>query len=202
MRNTSDSVTLRNEYILERIKSIKGEHPFWGYRRVWPYLRYMDGLIVNKKRIYRQMRENNLTVKPNIRLIAKRLSERPKPRADRPKQWRGIDMTKALSNTGWVYVVIVLYWYTKKTMGHYSGKQARTAEWLEALEKGLNIELPEGVRGRELKLISDNGSQPTSLSFIKACSNLEVEQVSTSYNNPNRNADTERMVRTMKEGLF
>ena len=36
--------------------------------------------------------------------------------------------------------------------------------------------------------MSDNGSQPTSLSFMKACSNLEVEQVFTSYNNPKGNA--------------
>jgi len=52
------------------------------------------------------------------------------------------------------------------------------------------------------EVISDNGSQPTSLSFMKACSNLEVQQVFTSYNNPKGNADTERMIRTMKEELF
>ncbi len=202
MRSKSDSVTIRNEYLLERIKDIKAEHPFWGYRRVWAYLRYIDELIVNKKRVYRLMREYNLTVKPNPRLIAKRVSERLKPRPDRPGQWWGIDMTKLLTNTGWVYVVIVLDWYTKKIVGHYSGRQARTTEWLEALEKGLNREFPGGVRGHGLKLMSDNGSQPTSLSFIKACSNLEVEQVFTSYNNPKGNADTERMIRTMKEELF
>jgi putative transposase len=202
MRNTSYSVTLRNEYVLERIKDIKGEHPFWGYRRVWAYLRYIDGLIVNKKRVYRLMRENNLTVKLNTRLIAKRVSERPKPKPVRPKQWWGIDMTKVMTESGWVYVVIVLDWYTKKIVGHYSGRQARTAEWLEALEKGLNREFPQGVRGYELKIMSDNGSQPTSLSFMKACSNLEVQQVFTSYNNPKGNADTERMIRTTKEELF
>ena len=37
---------------------------------------------------------------------------------------------------------------------------------------------------------------------MKACSNLEVEQVFTSYNNPKGNADTERMIRTIKEELF
>ena len=37
MRKSSNSVTLRNEHILKRIKDIKGEHPFWGYRRVWAY---------------------------------------------------------------------------------------------------------------------------------------------------------------------
>jgi transposase InsO family protein len=202
LRSKSDSVAIRNHYILERIKSIKKEHPFWGYRRVWAYLRYIDGLIVNKKRIYRLMRENNLTVKPNTRLIAKRVSERPKPRANRPKQYWGIDMTKVLTNTGWVYVVIVLDWYTKKIVGHYSGKQARTKEWLHALNKALNRKYPQGVRGNSLKLISDNGSQPTSLTFMKACSNLEVRQVFTSYNNPKGNADTERMIRTMKEEFF
>jgi transposase InsO family protein len=202
MRKPSHSVTLRNEYILKRIKDIKGDHPFWGYRRVWAYLRYIDGLIVNKKRVYRLMREHNLTVKPNTRLIAKRVSERPKPRPERPHQWWGIDMTKVMADSGWVYVVIVLDWYTKKTVGHYSGRQARSREWLEALEKGLNREYPQGVRGNGLKLMSDNGSQPTSLSFMKACSNLEVEQVFTSYNNPKGNADTERMIRTIKEELF
>ena len=110
MRKQSYSVTLRNEHLVIKIKNIKADHPFWGYRRIWAYLKYIDGLIVNKKRVYRLMREHNLTVKPNTRLIAKRISERPKPRADKPKQWWGIDMTKVMSNTGWVYVVIVLDW--------------------------------------------------------------------------------------------
>ena len=202
MRNSSDSVTLRNEDVLEKIKDIKADHPCWGYRRVWAYLRYIDGLLVNKKRVYRLMREHNLTVKPNPRLIAKRVSERPKPRPNKPREWWGIDMTKVITNTGWVYVVIVLDWYTKKIVDHYSGTRATSVEWLEALEKGLNREFPGGVRGHELKLMSDNGSQPTSLSFMKACSNVGVEQVFTSYNNPKGNADTERMIRTMKEELF
>jgi len=202
MRKPSDSVALRNEYLLERIKDIKGEHPFWGYRRVWAYLRYIDELIVNKKRVYRLMREHNLTVRPNPRLIAKRVSEKPKPRPDSPNQWWGIDMTKVMTDSGWIYVVIVLDWYTKKIVGHYSGIRATNREWMEALEKGLNKEFPGGVRGHELKLMSDNGSQPTSLSFMKACSNLKVEQAFTSYNNPKGNADTERMIRTIKEELF
>ena len=37
---------------------------------------------------------------------------------------------------------------------------------------------------------------------MKACSNLKVEQVFTSYNNPKGNADTERMIKTMKEELL
>ena len=53
-----------------------------------------------------------------------------------------------------------------------------------------------------LKLISDNGSQPTSLSFMKACSDPGIQQIFTSYNNLKGNADTEKMIRTMKEDLL
>jgi len=37
---------------------------------------------------------------------------------------------------------------------------------------------------------------------MKACSKLGIQQVCTSYNNQKGNADTGRMVRTMKEELF
>jgi len=81
-------------------------------------------------------------------------------------------------------------------------RQARSREWLEALEKGLNNEFPGAVRGHGLKLMCYNGSQPTSLSFMKTCSNLEVQQAFTSYKNPKGNTDTERMIRTLKEKFF
>jgi putative transposase len=53
-----------NQPLLERIRQIKTEHPAWGYRRVWAYLKFRDGLPVNKKRIYRLMKEHNLHFPP------------------------------------------------------------------------------------------------------------------------------------------
>lgn len=50
--------------------------------------------------------------------------------------------------------------------------------------------------------MSDNGSQPTSVAFMRACSTLGVHQAFTSYNNPKGNADTERFIRTLKEELL
>ncbi|MFH1514068.1 MAG: integrase core domain-containing protein [bacterium] len=37
---------------------------------------------------------------------------------------------------------------------------------------------------------------------MRTCSNLEVHQTDTSYNNPKGNVDTERMMRTLKEELL
>jgi putative transposase len=202
MRKHSESVAKRNQELVARIRALKSDHPFWGYRRVWAHLRYVDGMLVNKKRVYRLMREHNLTVRPNQRLKAKRGSGRSKPVASRPNQWWGIDMTKVITESGWVYVVIVLDWYSKKVVGHYAGIQAKSCHWLEALDMAVNRQFPQGVRYHKLHLMSDNGSQPTSVSFMKASSNLGIHQAFTSYNNPKGNADTERMMRTLKEELL
>jgi putative transposase len=202
-RRTSARVVDRNLPILERIKSLKANHPFWGYRRVWAHLKYVNGLELNKKRILRLMREHELLVKPNTRFKALRTSQRSKPRPTRPNEWWGIDMTKVMvEGFGWMYIVAVLDWYTKKIAGCYAGMECRAAHWLEALDMAVNAQFPDGAFGKQLKLMSDNGSQPTSLSFMKSCRAIGITQAFTSYGNPKGNADTERVFRTMKEELL
>jgi len=199
-RARSARVAERNNGLLVRIKELKVDHPFWGYRRIWAHLRFIDRKEVNKKRILRLMREHGLLVKPNMRLKAVRTPERSKPKPERPNQWWGIDMTKVMvDGFGWVYIVVVLDWFSKKIVGHYAGLRCAGKHWLEALEMAVSRQFPEGVRGKELSLMSDNGCQPTSIGFMKACSILGINQAFTSYNNPKGNADTERLFRTLKE---
>ena len=188
---------------MERIKEIKSDHPFWGYRRIWAHLKYIDGLEVNKKRIYRLMQKHELMVKANTRLKAIRTSGKSKPRPTRPNEWWGIDMTKVMvEGFGWMYIVLVLDWYTKKIVGYYVGEQCRSKHWLEALDDAVNHEFPNGVKDEGLSLMSDNGCQPTSVAFIKSCREMGIKQAFTSYGNPKGNADTERMFRTIKEELL
>ena len=96
-------------------------------------------------------------------------------------------------------MVLVLDWCTKKIVGHYAGVQCKAEHWLDALEHGLNKQFPQGVLGEKLNLMSDNGCQPTATRFMRTCSDLCINQAFTSYNNPKGNADTERMMRTLKE---
>jgi transposase InsO family protein len=198
-RKPSLKVVQRNEEVLERIKQLKADHPFWGYRRIWAYLHHAEHRLVNKKRIYRLMKEDNLLVDKNTRLKAKRTSKTKKPKPDKPNQWWGIDMTKVLTLVGWVYITIVLDWYTKKVVGYHMGVQSKACHWLEALHTGVNQQFPQGVRGQGLKLMSDNGSQPTATMFLAECGQMGIEQAFTAYSNPKGNADTERFMRTMKE---
>lgn len=113
-------------------------------------------------------------------------------------------MTKVMiDGFGWVYVVLVLDWYTKKIVGYHAGVQSKAKHWMQALDMGLNKQFPLGIDKQryKLNLMSDNGCQPTAVSFMRDCSILGIRQAFTSYNNPKGNADTERMMRTLKEEL-
>jgi putative transposase len=109
-------------------------------------------------------------------------------------------MTKVLvQDVGWVYIVVVLDWYTKTVVGYHADLRSTAQPWLAALDMAVNRQFPDGVRGKGLSLMSDNGCQPTSVAFMQACSTLGIHQTFTSDNNPKGNADTERMRRTLKE---
>jgi putative transposase len=199
-RRRSLQVTQRAQQLLPQIQQLKAEHPFWGYRRIWAYLHFVAQVPVNKKRILRLMREHHLLVPPQLRLKAKRTPMARKPRPSKPNEWWGIDMTKVLvEGFGWVYIVLVLDWYTKKIVGCYAGPRCTTQHWLTALDTAVNCQFPNGVREQELSLMSDNGCQPTAIAFMEACTTLGIHQAFTSYNNPKGNADTERAMRTLKE---
>lgn len=193
--------------LLSLIRPLKADHPFWGYRRIWAYLKYRMNQPVNKKRILRIMRENNLLVKPNLRLKARRDNQnnRNKPKAMRVNQFWGIDMTKVMIPFwGWLYMMIVLDWFTKKIIGYSISTRSKANDWLDALNMACNQQFPEGItfKKNELFLVSDNGSQPTSESFMRACSVMEIKQIFASYSNPKGNADTERVIRTIKEDFI
>ena len=193
-----------NTDILKRICRLKGLHPAWGYRRVWAYLRYRENIPVNRKRIHRLMRDNNLMVEPNWRLKASRKPQKSKIRAEHPDHVWGIDMTKImLPSWGWMYFTVVLDWYTKKIVGYDLNITSKTQDWLRALDMAVNTQFPDGIRDGDIRpmLVSDNGSQPTSERFMRDCNTLGIKQIFTSYNNPKGNADTERVIRTMKEDL-
>ena len=110
----------------------------------------------------------------------------------------------------------MLDWYTKKIVGWNISLRSRAAEWEEALDMAIQREFPGGVRGNGLKLINDNGSQPTATSFMRDMATLGIEQIFTSYDNPKGNAEIKlgspknreifwgvsRVMRTIKEEII
>jgi len=198
-RPAEKTASTLNQVLVERLKELRVGHPFWGYRRMTAWLKYREGLSVNRKRIHRLMRENGLLVE-QVRHKALRTSQRGKPKATQPNQYWGIDMTKfLLGPMGWCYLIVVLDWYTKEIVGWNLSLRAKSSEWKEALDGALCEKFPWGVRGQGLNLVSDNGSQPTSVAFMRDTAELGIHQIFCSYDNPRGNAETERVIRTIKE---
>ena len=121
------------------------------------------------------MKENGLLIKVKHKKACRTIQKKIKP--NRHREILGIDMTKILTrDAGWVYyVVVVIDWYTREILGSEISLRCRTEEWLKALNKALNNGYPKGVRGKEVKLVSDNGSQPTSRKFLEECSVLGMK---------------------------
>jgi len=123
-----------------------------------------------------------------------------KPKATHKNHWWGSDMTKFYVHTvGWVYLVIVLDWFSRKIIGHRFGLRPDTQLWIDALQMAVQNECPAGSRSYDIHLMTDNGSQPTSQKYETVVQSLGIEHVTTSYANPKGNAEIERAIRTFKE---
>ena len=197
-------MTEANKKLLIEIRKLKELHPNWGYRRVWAYLRHRMNLPVNHKRVYRLMKLHDLLVPKNRKLKAKRQSTTSKPRSFEPNRLWGMDMTKILiPSYGWAYLHITLDWGSKKIVGVNLRKSSKTQDWFDCLSQAVNDQFPKGIREQKqvLQLVTDNGCQPTSKLFQIKCRTLQIQQIFTSYCNPKGNADTERVIRTIKEDL-
>ena len=185
--------------VIEKIQTLCEQHPSWGTRRITNWLQKREGLCINRKRVQRIMRAHHLILKPKKKR-ASRESKRRKPIPDRPHQWWGIDMSKFMvEDLGWIYIVAIIDWFSRKVVGYAVGRHCRTDLWIQALEQAVLNEFPNGSREEHLFLMSDNGSQPTSHKFRNVLQRLEIQPTYTAYNNPKGNANTERWFRTFKE---
>ncbi len=196
----NDKETNLNKKLLLEIKSLKALHPFWGYRRIWAYLRYRKSYEINLERIYRLMRENNL-LKVNAKKLKASRKYKSKPKAKRPGEYLGIDSTKFwINGLGWVNLIVLIDWYTKEILSYGLYLRNRSNEWLDVLYSGLvKGFFNRGLNLSNLHLVSDHGSQPTSKNFMKFCKEYGIDQIFATFNNPKGNADTERVIRTIKE---
>ncbi len=67
------------------MKKIKSKRPYFGYRRMWAWLSRREDQHMNKKKVYRLMKENKLLCK-NRRYNAKRKFNTSKPKPTKKNQ--------------------------------------------------------------------------------------------------------------------
>jgi len=173
-------------------------HPFYGSRKMVVFLKEA-GHTVNRKRVQRLMREMGLasmTPGPN--------TSRPHPEHKvypyllrgvpvvRPNQVWGTDITYIRLARGFVYLMAIIDWYSRRVLGWRLSNSLDAAFCVDCLEDALR------VHGKPEVFNSDQGSQFTSEAFTGV---LKREDIVISMDGRGRAYDNifvERLWRSVK----
>jgi len=189
---------VRDAEVVPALRELAGRFPTYGYRRLKVLLSRQLDRPVNAKRVRRLMQEHGLVTAQRVA----RARPRPHPRqveATAPNQVWQMDFTKFLVGATWVWLLVVMDRFSREVVGWTLSLRARATEVRAALEAAIRERFPEGVRGRGLKVASDNGSAFLSEHFQDFAHLLEIELLRTRVRYPEGNGRCERLIRTIKE---
>jgi len=178
----------------------------YGLPRILAAIR-RQGLKVNKKRVARLMRENNIKAKTKRRFKAttvqnskaaasENLLNQNFTASSENKIWTG-DITYLWTKEGWLYLAVVMDIYSRKIVGWSIDSSLSTELVIRALMMAVVHRNPQ----RGIIFHSDRGSQYTSSPFRELLKNFGVIQSMSSTGNCYDNAITESFFHTLKTEL-
>lgn len=174
------------------------ETPFYGTRRMTAHLR-QAGHEVNRKRVMRLMRKMGISA-----IYPKPKTSQPHPDhkiypyllkdmvIDRPNQVWSTDITYLPMARGFMYLVAIMDWYSRKVLSWRVSNSLEVGFCLEALEDALDR------YGSPEIFNSDQGSQFTSESFTNILKNRGVQISMDGRGRCYDNIFIERLWRTVK----
>ena len=191
--------------LLKRIRTIHaGSRQTYGAPRVHAELR-AGGEKHGRKHIARLMRAAGLIGAGRRRrgaIVTTRRDKEARPAPDlvdrdftafRPNQLWVADITFVPTPGGFLYLALVLDAWSRKIVGWSMANHLRTELALDALEMAIGQRRPDGVIHH-----SDQGSQYTSLAFVKRCSEAGVRPSMGSVGDAYDNAMCESFFATLE----
>jgi len=185
--------------LMQRIDALHLERPFFGSRRITDALADGHGLAINRKRIQRLMRVMGITaLYPKPRLSRPAPGHRIYPyrlrglTIDRPNQVWASDITYLPMARGFLYLVAVMDWYSRKVLAWQVSNTLDDAFCVDALQRAI------ARYGRPEILNTDQGSQFTGRAFTGV---LEDHAITISMDGRGRwmdNVFIERLWRSVK----
>lgn len=178
----------------------------YGLPRILAAIR-RKGLNVNKKRVARLMRENNIKAKTKRRFkvttvqnskaaASENILNQNFTASSENKIWTG-DITYLWTKEGWLYLAIVMDIYSRKIIGWSINSSLST----ELVIRALMMALVHRNAKRGIIFHSDRGSQYTSSAFREILKNYGIVQSMSSTGNCYDNAITESFFHTLKTEL-
>lgn len=183
--------------IKNRIDEIYTKYPFYGSRRIHVVLN-KEGVKINRKCVQRHMKEMGICgIYPGPNLSKRLSQEQVYPYLlrnlviKRPNEVWGIDITYIKLQTGWMYLVAVLDWYSRYIVSWELEQSLEIDFVLRAVTKALEKAKPEIFN-------SDQGSHFTSNQYIKLLKEAEVKISMDGKGRALDNIFTERFWRSLK----
>jgi len=167
--------TQDDEFILMRwIDEIHIKRPFLGVRRITDEL-HDAGCRVNRKKVGRLMRKMDIqAIYPKPNTSKKHPHNKVYPyllrnlSIDRPNQVWATDITYIPMEKGFVYLTVIMDWYSRKILSWRLSNTLDTAFCIDALEEALNRYGKPGIFN------SDQGVQYTSKDFTDVLKDTDI----------------------------
>lgn len=185
-------------------KLLEGEESVYGYRRLTTALRRIYGIQINKKKVYRLCKALKILQKP------RELKAMPPHRVANNMEVTGPNQLWQMDiKYGYVaglqryfYTASVIDVYDRNIVGQYRGKESKTEDLLDTLQKAL---LKRNVYAQETPLVirTDNGPQFKSHKFRAFCEdNPLLVHERTPNRTPNKNAFIESFHSSLERECF
>lgn len=185
-------------FVMCRIDEIHTAHPTWGYRTITKILRRDDHLLINRKKVRRMMRDMAIyTIYPKPNLSKRFHAQHIRPYLlrnltfDHPDQVWGVDITYIRMKKGFMYLFIIIDWYSRFIVDFEMSSTLDKAFVLTCLKRALSNRRPEIIN-------SDQGGHFTNSDYLKLLEGYEVKISMNGKGQALDNVRTERFFRTLK----
>lgn len=195
---TERTITEAELVIMRRIDEIHTDEPTWGYRTITRILRRDDGILINKKRVRRIMKDMEIySIYPKPNLSKRYHSQYIRPYLLRnlaithPNQVWGVDITYIRMQKGFMYLFIIIDWYSRFIVDYELSSTLDKSFVLSCLKRALAKKKPEIIN-------SDQGGHFTNPDYIKLLEDSDVKISMDGKGQCLDNVRTERFFRTLK----
>ena len=188
--------------VRDRLQELACEFPCYGYRRLTAALR-REGLRVNRKRVLRLMREDNLLCLRKKRFVATTDSEHGLPiypnlpptlRVTGVDQLWCADLTYIRLGSEFIYLAVILDVFSRRVIGWELGRSLGAALAISALKKALTHRTVKPG----LVHHSDRGVQYASREYTDLLNQHGITISMSRKGNPYDNAYAESFIKTLK----
>jgi len=180
------------------IDRLHTDHPTWGYRMITDSLRNGAGVLVNRKKVRRVMRDMGIyAIYPKPNLSKRYHAEHIRPYLLRnlaitePDQVWGIDITYVHFPKGFMYLFVIIDWYSRCIVDYELSGTLDKRFVMGCLNRAMAVRKPQIIN-------SDQGGHFTNPEYLALLDSHSVRVSMDGKGQCRDNARTERFFRTLK----